>query len=308
LGSNLFTITNPSAITFPRFNVDNTVSALSAANFRTAIGAGTGSGTVTSVTGTSPISVATGTSTPVISLSTVPVANGGTGATTATVAGGVVYGASTTAMASTAAGTSGQVLTSNGTGAPTWAAPTSVGAAPVGSIMIWAGSTAPTGWLLCDGTAYSTTTYAALYAVIGTTYGSGTGTFRVPNLKGRVPVGLDAAQTEFDTRGETGGEKTHTLVTAELPAHNHDVGTLTTASGGSHTHSYTAPNDSPTGSKVSPDGCASCVPITPRTTSGTIASSGAHTHTMSGSTASAGSGTAMNVLQPYIVMYYIIKY
>ena len=77
-------------------------------------------GTVTSVTGTSPISVATGTSTPVISLGTVPVSKGGTGATTATVAGGVVYGASTTAMASTAAGTSGQFLKSNGNSAPTW--------------------------------------------------------------------------------------------------------------------------------------------------------------------------------------------
>jgi hypothetical protein len=51
LGSNIFTITNPSAITFPRFNANNTVSALSASDFRTAIGAGTGSGTVTSVTG-----------------------------------------------------------------------------------------------------------------------------------------------------------------------------------------------------------------------------------------------------------------
>jgi hypothetical protein len=52
LGANIFTITNPSAITFPRFNADNTVSALSAADFRTAIGAGTGGGSVTSVSGT----------------------------------------------------------------------------------------------------------------------------------------------------------------------------------------------------------------------------------------------------------------
>ncbi len=55
LGGNLFTITNPGAITFPRFNADNTVSALSAADFRTAIGAGTGSGTVTSVSGTGTV-------------------------------------------------------------------------------------------------------------------------------------------------------------------------------------------------------------------------------------------------------------
>lgn len=52
VGGNMFTLTNPSAVTFPRFNADNTVSALDAASFRTAIGAGTGSGTVTSVTGT----------------------------------------------------------------------------------------------------------------------------------------------------------------------------------------------------------------------------------------------------------------
>jgi hypothetical protein len=73
LGSNLFTITNPSAITFPRFNADNTVSALDAATFRTAIGAGTGNGngTVISVSAGSPangLTVANGTTTPVISM------------------------------------------------------------------------------------------------------------------------------------------------------------------------------------------------------------------------------------------------
>jgi hypothetical protein len=67
VGSNFFTLTNPSAITFPRINADNTVSALDAATFRTAIGAGTGSGTVTSVTGTSPV-VSSGGTTPAISL------------------------------------------------------------------------------------------------------------------------------------------------------------------------------------------------------------------------------------------------
>lgn len=67
VGGNFFTLTNPSAITFPRINADNTVSALDAATFRTAIGAGTGSGTVTSVTGTSPVASSGGT-TPAISL------------------------------------------------------------------------------------------------------------------------------------------------------------------------------------------------------------------------------------------------
>ena len=67
VGQNMFTLTNPSAVTFPQFNADNTVSALSAASFRTAIGAGTGDGTVTSVTGTSPV-VSSGGTTPAISL------------------------------------------------------------------------------------------------------------------------------------------------------------------------------------------------------------------------------------------------
>jgi hypothetical protein len=69
VGSNFFTLANPSAITFVRINADNTVSTLDAATFRTAIGAGTGSGTVTSVTGTSPV-VSSGGTTPAISLAT----------------------------------------------------------------------------------------------------------------------------------------------------------------------------------------------------------------------------------------------
>lgn len=83
--------------------------------------------------------------------------------------------------------------------------------APIGTITPFAGTTPPSDYLLCDGTAVSRTTYSDLFAVIGTTYGSGDGstTFNLPNLKGRVPVGLDGTQTEFDTLGETGGSKTH---------------------------------------------------------------------------------------------------
>jgi hypothetical protein len=82
IGQSIFTLTNPSAVTFPRYNADNTVTALDAATFRTAIGAGTGTGTVTNVTGTLPISVATGTSTPVISVANAAVST--TGVVTAT--------------------------------------------------------------------------------------------------------------------------------------------------------------------------------------------------------------------------------
>lgn len=98
-----------------------------------------------------------------------------------------------------------------------------IAAVPTGVIAPFAGSAAPSGWLLCDGAAVSRTTYSALFAVLGTKYGSGDGstTFNVPNLRGRVPAGLDAGQTEFNDRGKTGGVKTHTLAMAEMPSHSH---------------------------------------------------------------------------------------
>jgi microcystin-dependent protein len=96
---------------------------------------------------------------------------------------------------------------------------------PTGAISLWATSTAPTGYRICNGDEISRSTFADLFAVIGTTYGAGNGstTFNLPNLKGRVPVGFDSAQTEFDALGETGGAKTHTLTEAQMPAHSHGV-------------------------------------------------------------------------------------
>lgn len=80
---------------------------------------------------------------------------------------------------------------------------------PTGSIMVYAGSSAPAGYLLCDGDAVSRTTYASLFAVIGENYGAGDGstTFNLPNLKGRVPVGLDTGDSDFNTLGKDGGSK-----------------------------------------------------------------------------------------------------
>jgi microcystin-dependent protein len=113
---------------------------------------------------------------------------------------------------------------------------------PTGSINAWSTNTAPTGWQLCDGTAVSRTTYAALYAVIGTTYGSGDGstTFNLPDLKGKVIVGRDSAQTEFDILAETGGAKTVTLDTTMIPSHAHTISAYSHSSIStadlSHTH------------------------------------------------------------------------
>lgn len=103
---------------------------------------------------------------------------------------------------------------------------------PAGSVTTYAGSTPPNGWLLCNGQAVSRTAYAALYTAIGTTYGAGDGstTFNVPDLRGRVPAGLDnmggsdAGRLDWaNTLGTAGGAQTHTLTAAEsgLPAHSH---------------------------------------------------------------------------------------
>ena len=88
--------------------------------------------------------------------------------------------------------------------------------APIGQVSMYAGSTAPNGFLMCDGSAVSRTTYSDLYNVIGTTYGTGDGstTFNLPNIKGRVVVMIDSNDTDFDTLGETGGSKTDSLSNA----------------------------------------------------------------------------------------------
>lgn len=154
-------------------------------------------------------------------------------------------------------------------------------AAPVGEVTAFAGSSAPTGWLLCDGSAVSRTTYADLFAIIGTVYGAGNGstTFNLPNSKGRAIVARDSAQTEFDVVGETGGAKTHTLIIAEMPAHTHPV----------------------------PNGVSGGTPLNPGNNIGVQ-----YTDNDAGATAlkintSAGGGGAHNNLQPYLVMNHIIK-
>lgn len=110
--------------------------------------------------------------------------------------------------------------------------------APTGAINAYAGSIAPTGWLLCDGAAVSRATYADLFALIGTTYGVGDGTttFNLPDMKGRVIVGKAATGT-FAALNNKGGAETHTLTTAEMPSHAHTAdGDLTAATAGGHGH------------------------------------------------------------------------
>lgn len=94
---------------------------------------------------------------------------------------------------------------------------------------------APSGWLICDGSAVSRTTYAALFAAIGASAGAGNGTttFNVPDYRGRVfvmPDGSAGRLASNDARGQAGGEETHALSVAEMPAHTHpgSVGNVST--------------------------------------------------------------------------------
>jgi microcystin-dependent protein len=95
-----------------------------------------------------------------------------------------------------------------------------------GEIRLFAGSTAPSGFLLCDGQAVSRSTFASLYAVVGDTYGAGDGStnFNVPNFKGRSAIGSGQGAGLTDRAlGSSGGEEAHQLSVSEIPAHNHLV-------------------------------------------------------------------------------------
>lgn len=89
---------------------------------------------------------------------------------------------------------------------------------PKGMIAPYAGNSSPEGWLICDGSAVSRITYSALFTAIGTAYGAGDGstTFNLPDLQGKVVVGVDSQDNDFDTLGNTGGSK-------YLQGHNHSV-------------------------------------------------------------------------------------
>jgi microcystin-dependent protein len=105
---------------------------------------------------------------------------------------------------------------------------------PTGVYFPYGGTAAPSGYLLCDGTAYSRSTYSDLFAVIGTSYGTGDGatTFNVPDLRGRAPYGRDnmggvdatripSSITGRTSMGGTGGNGQVTVAEANLPAHTH---------------------------------------------------------------------------------------
>ncbi len=176
-----------------------------------------------------------------------------------------------------------------------------LGSLPImGEIKMYSGTTAPKGWMFCDGAAISRTTYAKLFDVIGTKYGAGDGstTFALPNLQGRVPIGVSSSHA----LASTGGAETHTLTTAQIPAHTHGSKTLT--------GTINLRSGSVTG------GASGIIGSTDTTWSGShaivstttqsnpkyhrVTVTATHEHT------SVGSGSAHNNMQPYLTINYII--
>lgn len=178
----------------------------------------------------------------------------------------------------------GQLLSSSASGERSWVdLPAAV---PVGAYISYAGSTAPDGWLLCYGQPVSRTTYADLFAAIGTAFGAGDGstTFNVPDMRGRVPAGLDnmggaaaGVLSGASSMGATQGAETHTLSVNEMPAHDH-------GSASSLVQSYY-------GVKY----------VVQEEGTDYLMVSGSHTHD------SAGGGQAHNNVQPTMAANFIIK-
>jgi microcystin-dependent protein len=201
---------------------------------------------------------------------------------------------------------------------------------PAGVVVPWASPnpTPPIGWLLCDGDYVTQVAYPDLYAAIGTTYGSlGPGSFRLPIMANRIPVGLGTNADGYDLSAvsNTGGNRVETLSDAQLPPHTHDLsgGTLsgTTGSAGTHRHGIWADinNTAGSGAITLTSDTGSDYDTTSQTGAGGngayISDAGAHTHSLSGTlsgTTGDGSpalqGLSHGNMQPYIVMQYIIKY
>ena len=115
------------------------------------------------------------------------------------------------------------------------------GSTPIGAVVPYAGTVAPPGWLVADGSEVSRTTYSALFQAIGTTYGSGDGstTFNLPDLRGRVVVAVGSngdvaalGQNEGNAEGSRSPLHTHSV-----PAHSHGLGNLAVDPAGFHNHS-----------------------------------------------------------------------
>ena len=211
---------------------------------------------------------------------------------------------------------------------------------PTGLITSFAGGTAPTGWLLCDASSVSTTTYAALFALIGYTYGGSGASFNLPDLRGRIPVGLAAASglgstgtgtitggssLAAQTLGAWAGAETVTLTAAESAVKAHSSHSVNTSASHTHTISESATHrhntqsqtvgfpdrintgTSPTASqRTQNDSYPNTHATSPSGIGAAATLSGTSGITVVNSTAAAATSSHPNV-QPYIVTNFMIK-
>ncbi|MEM6297473.1 MAG: tail fiber protein [Bacteroidota bacterium] len=152
-------------------------------------------------------------------------------------------------------------------------------ASPVGTIMMWPTNTAPTDWLICDGSSFSSATYPQLANVLGGT--------TLPNFSGRFPLGVGNSGTSGSTQHNltsTGGEEEHQLTISEMPSHSHGAGSLTTS------QPYLSENGS--GSQDKRDGGGTKL---------------FNYTSITGSTAAVGGDQAHNNMPPFYTINFIIK-
>ena len=169
-----------------------------------------------------------------------------------------------------------------------------------GIVVPWGSAAIPSGFLECNGQAVSQATYAALFAVIGTTYGNpGGGNFNLPDLTDRTVVNKSntkslaqtgGANTVTPTGNISGSTGSTTLTTNQIPSHSHSVNVISGGCGG------TSPQ---IGANASPAANFNPASVSVSNTGG----GQSHDHTLSANF----SGSANSVLQPYLVLIYIIK-
>ena len=170
---------------------------------------------------------------------------------------------------------------------------------PAATIVPWSSASVPSGFLECNGTAVSRSTYATLFGIVGTTYGAGDGstTFNTPDLQDNTPVGKSGTKA----LGSTGGANTVAVTATGNVGGSTANATLSIAQLASHSHSWTAGGPgAPYTNPVSPGPGSNGTKSTNNTGSGS-----GHSHNMSATF----SGSAVNaaIVQPYLALIYIIK-
>lgn len=162
---------------------------------------------------------------------------------------------------------------------------------PTGTIVEWTASSLPSGFLECNGSAVSRSTYSALFAIVGTTYGVGDGssTFNLPNLSDNIPVGKSNNKALASTGGANTVQSTGNIAGSTANA------TLSTDQLASHSH----PAGANPRSEPSPGNFAGATAASTGSTGGGTG----HSHNMSANF----TGDSTSVLQPYLTLIYIIK-